>query len=201
MKNHRFAVLTGGLLAVAGVTIAAAQDDRMMRPPVQAEAIIYRDTGYKGPAVNVSRPEPNLGLAWRVNSIRVTSGEWQVCERPNYRGDCRTFTRDNPILGLRGMKVQSMRPTGWDSGGGQPVEPGSNPNLRGMAAQFFAAPAVNGYRVLACPTSTSATAACAKRGADQFCSRMGWRTSARQMMETVRGRVYLADVLCSNTGT
>jgi hypothetical protein len=29
---------------------------------------------------------------------------------------------------------------------------------------------------------------------------MRWRSAAREAMETVRGRVYLADVLCSNTG-
>lgn len=194
-------VAKGGVavFVAVGVSGATAQQDKMLRPPEAAEAIIYRDAGYKGPAVNVSRAEANLGLAFRINSIRVTSGRWQVCEKANYRGTCRTFDRDMPLLGLRGIKVQSMRPEGGNGGTLPGGEQGSNPNLRGMAAQFYAAPALRGYRVEACATG-SATASCAQRSAAQFCSSMGWRTSSRQAMETVRGRVYLADVLCSNTG-
>lgn len=202
MNLQRAILVAGGLLAATGVTVAAAQDDKMLRPPAQPEAIIYRDAGYKGPAVNVSRSEANLGLAFRINSIRVTSGEWQLCERPNFAGNCRVYDKDTALLGLRGIEVQSMRPIGWGGGGGggqQPLEPGRNPNLRGMAAQFYAAPAARGYRVLACEYG-SANQSCAKRTADRFCADMGWRASARQALETVRGRVYLADVLCSNTG-
>jgi len=198
--------LAAGVLALtgaagAGIAAAAAQQDKMWRPDTPAEAIIYRDAGYQGPAVNISRPEANLGLAWRVGSIRVRSGQWQLCERTNYRGNCRTVDADRPVLGrpLRGIVVQSMRPLGGSGGGSGSYEPGRNPSLRGMAAEFYPAPARGGYRVLACP-SGSATAACAERNAAQFCSAMGWRRSVRQGMETVRGRVYLADVLCSNTG-
>ena len=119
-------------------------------------------------------------------------------EKSRYRGTCRIVDRSTPMLGaaFKGMKVQSMRPIGGSGG----REPGKNPTLRGMAAQFYSAPARSGYRVLACP-SGNATASCAARSAEQFCSAMGWRRAARQAMETVRGRVYLADVLCSNTGT
>lgn len=177
---------------------AISQDDKMARPPQGPEATFYRDINFQGPAVFVSGPNPNLGLAWRVNSIRVKSGRWELCEQTNYRGPCRTYDRDTIMLGspLRGRQVQSIRPTGWN---GSPGEPGSNQSLRGMAAQFYPAPAQNGYRVLAC-RSQSANASCAAETADRFCASMGWRASARQSLETVRGRVYLADVLCSNTG-
>jgi len=192
-------VLAAGVAALAGVTAVAAQDDKMLPPEPRPEAIIYRDPGYQGPAVNVSEAQPNLGLAWRVGSIRVRAGRWQLCERINFRGNCRTIDSDRPILATasRGMVVQSMRPLGWTPPSG---EPGNNPSLRGMAAQFYSAPARGGYRVLACPGGGSATANCAERSANDFCTAMGWRRSARQAMETVRGRVYLADVLCSNTG-
>lgn len=172
----------------------------MWRPDAPPEAIIYRDAGYQGPAVNVSEPQPNLGLAWRVNAIRVRAGRWQMCERTNYRGDCRTIDADRPVLGtpLRGITVQSMRPIGGSGGGWGGNEPGRNPSLRGMASEFYPAPARGGYRVLACPTG-SATANCAQRNANQFCTTMGWRRSARQTMETVRQRVYLADVVCTNS--
>lgn len=190
-------LIASGVLGLGTVTAVAAQEDRMWRPEQPPEAIIYRDAGYQGSAVNVSEPQPNLGLAWNVKSIRVRSGEWQLCERANYRGECKTVDRDNPLFGrpLRGMTVQSMRPLGSNAG---PGEPGNNPTLRGMASQFYPAPARGGYRVQACPTG-SATAACAERNAQSFCTAMGWRLSARQMMETVRGRAYLADVLCTNS--
>lgn len=185
--------------AVAGASVAAAQEDKMWRPDAPPEAIIYRDAGYQGPAVNVSQPQPNLGLSWRVNAVRVRSGRWQMCERTNYRGACRTIDADRPVLGtpLRGITVQSMRPIGGGGGSGS-NEPGRNPSLRGMASEFYAAPARSGYRVLACPTG-NANANCAERNAQQFCTAMGWRYSVRQSMETVRQRVYLADVLCTNT--
>lgn len=172
----------------------------MLRPTPQPEAIIYRDAGYNGPAVNVSQAQSNMGLAWRVNSIRVHSGRWELCERTNFRGDCRTYDADTPMLvnPLRGRVVQSLRPIG-DGGGGGGEVPGNNPSLRGMAAEFYPAPALQGRRVLAC-TRGSATANCAAQSADAFCRQLGWTASARQTMETVSGRIYLADVLCSRTG-
>ncbi|MFN3989959.1 MAG: beta/gamma crystallin-related protein [Erythrobacter sp.] len=198
MSTKRLAILAGGLLASSIITVATAQSDKMLRPEPAPEAIIYRDMGHQGPAVNVSQPQPNLGLAWRVNAVRVVSGEWQLCESANYRGRCRVVNRDTPMLvnPVRGMMVQSMRPVGYFVPGG---EPGDNASLRGMAAEFYPKPALRGYRVPAC-TSGGATSACAARSAAQFCASMGWNRSTRQAMETVRGQVYLADVLCSNTG-
>jgi hypothetical protein len=201
--NKRVRQLALGAGTIGFVLAAAqpltAQEDRMWRPPAEPEAIIYRDARYSGPAVNVSSDNPNMGLAWRVNSIRIRSGTWQLCERTNYRGTCRTFTADTPqISRYGGITVQSLRPIGFRPDP-DPLAPGDNPSLRGMAAQFYPAPAENRYRVLAC-RSGAATANCAQQTARRFCSNMGWRTAVRQSMETVRGRVYLADVLCSNTG-
>lgn len=191
-------MLVATLLAAAVASGVAAQSDKMLRPEPRSEAIIYRDIGYQGPAMNVSEAQPNLGLGWRVNAVRIVSGEWQLCEGTNYRGRCRTVTRDTPLLGnpLRGMAVQSMRPVGASAPSG---EAGDNLSLRGMAAEFYPRPAQGGYRVRACTTG-SATANCAARTAEQFCMAMGWRRSTREAMETVRGQAYLADVLCSNTG-
>lgn len=180
---------------------AASQEDKMLRPPQAApEATFYRDLNFNGPAVFVNEPKANLQLNWRVNSIRIRSGQWQLCERPNFRGTCRTYDRDTIMLGtpLRGREVQSMRPLNWWPG--NPTVPGNNPSLRGMASQFYPTPAQNGYRVLACDRSSSAGASCAAATADRFCEAMGWRASARELLETVNGRVYLADVLCSHTG-
>jgi hypothetical protein len=207
--NARRWVLAAGVLALAGTagagfTGAAAQEaEERGIFGNNAEVTVYRDAAFNGPAVTVTQAQSNMRLSSRIQSVRVRSGRWEMCEEPNYRGECWTVERDNSMFGpaFKGRWVQSMRPIGGSggSGGSGGTEPGRNPSLSGMAAEFYPAPARGGYRVLACANG-NATTSCAKRSADQFCSSMRWRSAAREEMETVRGRVYLADVLCSNTG-
>ncbi len=198
-----------GLAALAGLAVsggggASAQEaEERGLFGNNAEATIYRSAGFNGSAVTVTRAEPRMGLAWRVQSIRVRSGRWELCEEPNYRGECWTVDRDTPIFGpaFKGREVQSMRPWGGSggSGGSGSLEPGRNPSMRGMGSEFYPAPAQRGYRVPACSSAFNANAACAQRSANEFCAAMGWRMAVRQSMETVRRQVYLADVLCANT--
>ncbi|MBL8649197.1 MAG: hypothetical protein JNL35_02190 [Sphingopyxis sp.] len=189
------ASLTGGMLATS---TAQTPEDRMYRPP---EATIYRDAAYRGPAVFIGEAKANLGLAWPVNSVRVASGRWELCEKTRYRGNCRTVDRDTPMLGsvLRGMTVQSIRPVGAGGGGGWQPPIANDQVARGNFAEFHTQPSTSRYRVLAC-TAGSATAACAARAADTWCRSAGWNGSAREHMETVAGREYLADVLCVRSG-
>lgn len=189
------ASLTGGMLATS---TAQTPEDRMYRPP---EATIYRDAAYRGPAVFIGEAKANLGLAWPVNSVRVASGRWELCEKTRYRGNCRTVDRDTPMLGsvLRGTTVQSIRPVGAGGGGGWQPPIANDQVARGNFAEFHTQPSTSRYRVLAC-TAGSATAACAARAADTWCRSAGWNGSAREHMETVAGREYLADVLCVRSG-
>ena len=71
-------------------------------------------------------------------------------------------------------------------------------NLRGMAAQYFAAPSQNGSRVQACPGNNAGNPGCAQATADRVCVSAGWRRAAFQLQQTVQGRVLLTDVLCVN---
>ena len=197
---HRLVIAGITALAFAGAlvpTSAQTPGDRLYRPP---EATIYRDAGYRGPAVFVGEAKPNLQLAWPVNSIRVASGRWEMCEKTRYRGRCQTVDRDTPVLGniLRGLPIQSIRPVG-SGGGGDPHPPANDQVVRGNFAEFHTQPERNGYRILAC-VSGSATANCAARTADTYCSSLGWNGSAREHLETVGRRVYLADVLCVRSG-
>lgn len=192
-----------GIALIAGsgmLTTSTAQtpDERRYRPP---EATIYRDAAYRGPAVFIGEAKPNLGLAWPVNSIRVASGRWELCEKTRYRGNCRTVERDTPMLGnvLRGLKIQSIRPAGSSGGGWNPNPPASDQVVRGSFAEFHTQPGTGGYRVLAC-ASGSSTANCAARTADNWCRSIGWNGSAREHMESIANRVYLADVLCVRSG-
>jgi len=169
------------------------------RPP---EATIYRDAAYKGPAVFIGSEKSNLGLAWPVNSVRVASGRWELCEKTRFRGNCRTVDRDTPMLNniIRGLTIQSIRPVGSGGGGGwNPQPPANDQTVRGNFAEFHTQPATNGRRVLACATGSS-TANCAARSADTWCRSIGWNGSSLEHMETVNGREYLADVVCVRSG-
>ena len=194
----RIWLVAGAVVAVGGgVAVTAAQDKMAPRP----EATIYRDVGYNGPAVALSDSNPNMGLAWPVNGIRVRAGVWQLCEQRNYRGRCRTYDRDTPMLGSirRGVTVQSIRLLGGSGGGWSPGEQAYDQTVRGNFAQFHTQPSMNGYRVESCPGG-NASAACMKRNADAFCRATGWNGSGQAHQETVNRRVYLADVLCVRTG-
>lgn len=207
----RFAayLVAGAALAATLVVLpdtAQGQDDRRYDSP---QATVYRDMGWNGPAVTLSGDRPDLGLNWQVNSIRVQSGRWQLCERTRYRGRCITVDRDEAMLGspTRGMAIQSARPIsgsggGWGGGGGswQQDAPANDQTARGMFAQFHTQPQRGGYRIRACTTG-SATAACAARTADQFCRQSGWSGSAREHIETVGRTAYLADTLCVRSGS
>ena len=203
LKSRTVLALACAASAAVLVGPVAGQEDRMARP---AEATIYRDVAFNGPAVAVIQANPNLGLAWPVNSVRVRSGRWQLCEQPNYRGDCRTIDSDTRMLGslLRGIQIQSMRPVGQGGGGGGggggPVPPSTpDRSLRGNFAEFHTAPQANGSRILSCRNGNS-TANCAARTADAYCVSIGWNGAAVQNQETVGRNVYLADVLCVRSG-
>lgn len=197
---------TAGFIALAIIAgPGVAQPEDRMAPITGAEATVYRDPGFRGPAMAVQRPDPNVQLAWPVYSLRVARGTWQLCSTPNFQGQCIIVTRDESNLSgklgrgnvLRSIRPISDGPGGGGGGGGGIGDPGEV--LRGMAAAFYPRPMNRGARVLACRRG-SATANCAAQAADQFCRTHGWTGSARQAMETVNRQVYLADVLCSRTG-
>lgn len=183
---------------LAAVVIAA---------PALASVTVYRDPGFRGPAVAVERANANLGLRFPVSSVRVARGEWELCSEPNFRGRCLLVAQNTANLratyGWAGP-LQSVRPRndgpppfGPPPGGGGG---GRSETLRGMASQFWPAPRTGGdgtvgSRVLACPRG-SATANCASENANSFCRRQGWTRQAYNRMETEAGRNYLADVLC-----
>lgn len=186
--------------AVASMTLTiSSASGQEASGSASGEATIYRDGGYRGPAVYTNAAKPNLGLAWPVNSIRVRSGRWQLCEKPRYRGTCRTVDSDTPLLGslLRGVTVQSMRPD-VGSGSGFGVE-ARDQVTRGVFAEFHTQPGVRGFRIPSCPSGQS-TANCAATTADNYCRSIGWNGSAREFQETVGRGVFLADVLCVKSG-
>ncbi|GAA4748162.1 hypothetical protein GCM10023264_12640 [Sphingomonas daechungensis] len=167
---------------------SAAQPEAMSRAPNQGglEAILYSDTLLRGHFHSVRAPTPNLNLPWDARSVRVRSGEWQICSGRNYTGTCRTIDRDQTHLTGSVRRIQSMRPTGgFGTGVGE--------SLRGATAEFFPAPKRFGRRI-ECNGSS-----CARSEANAFCRSVGWIVARSQALETVAGRSMVSDVLCART--
>jgi hypothetical protein len=73
-------------------------------------------------------------------------------------------------------------------------------SLRGMASEFFTHPASNGRRILACRRG-NASSDCARDTAARFCRARGYGYIGNVAMQSVSGRVYLADVLCKRSAS
>lgn len=186
-------------LMVSGLAIAQEepapmqQQDERARPPAQGtgglEAIVHRDTFFSGPFQSVTASRTDLNLGWEARSIRVRSGEWQICTGRNFTGRCTTIDRDQPTLTPQFRSILSIRPTGgWGTGVGQ--------SLRGAASEFFPAPLRNGQRI---ECQGGGNSSCARQAANQFCRSVGWVVARTQSVETLSGRGVVADVLCART--
>lgn len=72
--------------------------------------VLYDQPNYRGRAVNVRRAVPNISR--RVRSVTIGRGVWEVCDRANYKGRCKTLDNSVPdvrVLNLRG-RIVSLRP-------------------------------------------------------------------------------------------
>lgn len=212
--------LIGGFLLLVTAGGALAQQDQQDQrfwgpappggwPAPGSQITVFRAPDFKGPSVTLNTPQQDLRLGWKIRSVQVRSGNWQLCPMAGYRGDCAVATRnvaDLASLGLRG-DVSSLRPIrpgspggpggpggpGWPGGPGKPGQSGLS--ATGMSTAFYRSPMDRGGRVDACRRGQS-NAACAKSTADQFCRDQGYSNAQFQLIETVGRRAYLADVLC-----
>ena len=86
---------------------------RVGRPPVGGPQIeLYDRVNFRGRSRSLTGPEASLGSFGRtIQSVRVTSGRWEVCEGTRWGGRCVTINdniSDVSRLGLGG--VSSVRP-------------------------------------------------------------------------------------------
>lgn len=178
----------GGLVLLSLPIPGAGQQQR------QGELTLYSEIAFRGLSFTITGPRENVRVPFRVRSASIAQGDsWQICPENRYRGRCNTVT---DTQGNIAWTVRSARPLGGSGGGGE--VPGNQQSLRGMASEYFPQPSDWRGRVQSCPGG-SATAACAARSADRFCESRGWTASSYERQETVSGRVYLADVLCTRT--
>lgn len=198
-------MLTRLLLASAillGVSAPAMAQDRMA-----PNAELFSAPNFMGRSTTVMRETPVLQTTWQPRSIRVGGGSsWEVCEQRNFMGRCVVVTGSSTNLSsqLGITRIGSIRPARVG-----PINPGPGPgpnpppgnggagqSLRGMAAEFFPAPQSRGRRIDAC-NNQGGSNACITREAENFCRSVGYASARNSAAETVGGRIYLADVLCS----
>ena len=188
-RKTTLVILAGGLFAPA----AALGQPR-------GEMTFFSTPLHTGSRYTVTGPRENISLGWQVQSVIFAPGDqWEICTRARYRGDCTRLSRAATHIHYQ---VASARTVGGFTTLPAPIPPvagggSAGPSLRGMTAEFFRAPASEGQRVESC---RNGAASCAAERADAFCRARGWTASSYERQETVRGRIYLADVLCTRTG-
>jgi hypothetical protein len=103
---------------------------------------VWSDADYRGQSATLRGPTPDLrayGLNNAISSLRIASGQWEVCEQPNFQGRCQvlsaTSVRDLGKTTGWNDRISSLRPvrTGMSGGnvGGPPpggYAPGSPVN-------------------------------------------------------------------------
>jgi hypothetical protein len=153
----------------------------------------YSEIAFRGESYTVTGERAFASVPFRVRSARVAEGEaWEVCPLPLYQGNCNTVTESQGNVAWTVNSARPSRATTLPA----PIPSGGGQSLRGASAEFFPQPSDGNGRVISC---TSGAAACTAQSADRFCQSRGWTASSYERQETVSGRNYLADVLCTRT--
>jgi hypothetical protein len=180
------AIAAAAALAVLSAGSASAQGG--------GEARLFDRGHQKGRVSTFSGPQQDIGPL-TVKSIEIPAGSaWELCTGKTFTG-CKRFDQSKAAMV---MKVRSVRPVApplaesASAASGVGIR-GSGTSLRGLDAEFFVMPDQQGVRV-----EVTGGAGQASRVAIEFCRAKGWRTSTHERVQTVSGRVLLADVLCTN---
>lgn len=192
-------------LLLASVILLGASAPAVAQDRMAPNAQLFSATNFMGRSLTITRETPILQASWQPRSIRMGGGSsWEVCEQRHFMGRCTVVTGSSTNLAsqLGITRIGSIRPARVvppnPSPGPTPLPgPGGNgQSLRGMAAEFFPAPQARGRRIDAC-NNQGGSAACITREAENFCRSVGYASARNSAAETVGGRIYLADVLCS----
>lgn len=108
--------VTACMAALVLAAPVSAQEPRPLPPGEEGEAILYQARNLAGYGILVTRPRPDLRLDWRVGSIEVLGGGWEVCQRPNFQGQCMRVNSSRSNIAAWQGTVQSVRPvdrSGW----------------------------------------------------------------------------------------
>jgi hypothetical protein len=79
----------------------------------QASIVLFDERGFRGLAQRIDRAAPLLGgFGERAESVQVSGGSWELCDRPAFRGRCVIVSGNLTDLGAIGLlnRVNSVRP-------------------------------------------------------------------------------------------
>lgn len=195
MKNGRKIIATA-LVALMVLPVGAAAQRA-------GELTLFSEIGFRGRSYVVTGTRSSIFLFFTVRSARLARGEaWEVCSNVAFRGTCNVIREDQGNVAWQVASVRPSRAVTLPAPVPLPSpSPGPAPigqSLRGMSAEFFPQPNDHNGRVLSC---ASGAASCATDAANRFCQSRGWNGSEYERQETVAGRNFLADVLCSQTAS
>lgn len=180
------------MLGAAAVAALLPAQSHAQEP---AELVMFARGQYKGPSYSVGGPSQSMRVPFTVKSVQIPEGQaWELCSGNKFSG-CKEFSKSDPSMVFIVRSVRPIAPkitTVSQSVGA--VVTGPNPSLRGMASEFFVAPDTNGARIEV-PGGTNEAMAVSAR---DFCRTRGWRYSVHSRLQTLEGRTFLADVLCSD---
>lgn len=85
----------------AAVFIACAPADAQRRGGDAPVIELYDGPNYSGPSIRLDGEAPDLsriGFNDRASSIRIVSGQWEVCVDAHFRGSCEVVTASRPDI-------------------------------------------------------------------------------------------------------
>ncbi len=101
------------IISSARPYLAGGGRGRGSSPPSRPQIVLYDGANFRGRSLTVDADEPTLRFySSYTGSLRVLSGEWQLCDRPNYFGNCVAISdsvSDLSRLSLRGPIVSIRR--------------------------------------------------------------------------------------------
>lgn len=110
----RFLILATTLVLSATATEAQTPSDRspqVLTGRDRSYITLYAQPGLSGSRYIVTMRTSNFGTLPRVESLRVTGGRWEVCERLGFRGECRIAEGRYLTLSDLGLRrIGSLRP-------------------------------------------------------------------------------------------
>ncbi|MEO1040310.1 MAG: beta/gamma crystallin-related protein [Pseudomonadota bacterium] len=166
-----------------------------------------------GDRLTVIDEAPDLrrrGFNDRARSVEVISGEWVICNEPDFRGACETVRRgvhelsgtryDRALTSIAPLERYNRR-RGNDGRGGYGGGYGSGGRIDidgGRRTVFFADPAVDGYPVARCLGGRSGQ--CGQVAADAVCDISGYGRALAFGTESYSRRMWFLNERGPRTG-
>ena len=183
-------------MLIVGAALAAASLPAQAAAQAEGGVAAYSQGHFRGFRTLINEPS-KYRRPLMVRSLTVPAGAaWELCSGLTYTG-CRQVQGSVPsmVMTVRSARpVAPVLPASAAAGTGAMGASGSGASLRGVASEYFVAPDERGNRVEVQP----ATAEAMTRRAVEYCRAHGWRSSPHGRLQTLGGRVYLADVLCAD---